>query len=187
MPKKVSQTKILAEILNAMFRGDKVIIETTGVKFFNFYRVFVNEPQILTKEGAKHYGPEHSENVFAAKSIKVGHDIIIKRNGKNFIIRTPNGELILPYALNSDMGYIWSALGSIYQNGEKDMMRIAGNLTRQLRDVDLRALTRSIALHGANIKAKPNKYEEAIAQLKEMGIQPKRLMAYIQKKQKEND
>ena len=187
MPKKVKTTKILAEILDAMFRGDKIIVETTGVKFFNFYKVFVKEPQILTKTGAKHYGLEHSDNVFAAKSIKVGRDIMIKRNGKNFIIRTPNGELVLPYVLNSDMGYIWGALGSIYQNGEKDMERVAGSLTRQLRDSDLRAFTRSIALHGADIKEKPNKYEQAIAQLKEMGIQPKRLMAYIQKKQKENN
>ena len=183
----VSEKKMLAEILNAMFSGEKIIVETTGVKFFNLYKVFVKEPQILTKEGSKHYGLEHSNNVFAAKSIKVGRDIMIKRNGKNFIIRTSNGELILPYALNSDMGYIWVALGSIYQNGQDDMVRVASVLTRQLRDVDLRALTRSVALHGANVKEKPNKYEEAIAQLKEMGIQPKRLMAYIQKKQKEND
>ena len=187
MPKKVDQKKILAEILDAMFRGEKIIVETTGVKFFNFYKVFVKEPQILTKEGSKHYGLELSDNVFAAKSVKLGRDIIIKRNGKNFIIRTPNGELVLPYVLSSDMGYIWVALGSVYQNGEKDMMRVAGNLTRQLRETDLRAICRNVALHGADMKEKPNKYEQAIAQLKEMGIQPKRLMAYIQKKQKENN
>ena len=187
MPKKVHTTEILADILNAMFSGEKIIVETTGVKFSRFYRIFEKEPQILTKDGAKHSGLAHSDNVLGAKSIKVGRDIVIKRGGKNFIIRTPRGELLLPNVLNSDIGYIWVALGSIYQNGEKDMMRVAGNLTRQLRDVDLRAFTRNIALHGADIKEKPNKYEQAIAQLKEMGIQPKRLMAYIQKKQKENN
>ena len=37
---KVSEKKMLAEILNAMFSGEKIIVETTGVKFFNFYKVF---------------------------------------------------------------------------------------------------------------------------------------------------
>ena len=187
MPKKVNTTEILADILNAMFSGEKIIVETTGVRFFKFYKVFEKEPQILAKEGSGHSGLERSENVGAAKSIKVGHDIVIKRKGKNFIVRALRGEVLLPNSLNTDMGYIWVALGSVYQNGEKDMMRVAGNLTRQLRETDLRAICHNVALHGADMKEKPNKYEQAIEQLKEMGIQPKRLMAYIQKKQKEND
>lgn len=187
MPKKVNTTDILADILNAMFSGEKVIVETTGVRFFKFYKVFEKDPQILTKEGSKHVGLEHSENVLAAKSIKIGRDTVIKRKGKNFIIRAPRGELLLPNNLNSDIGYIWVALGSVYQNGEKDMVRVAGNLTRQLRETELRAICRHVALHGAPIKARKNKYEAAIEQLKEMGIQPKRLMAYIEKQQKENN
>ena len=187
MPKKSNTTEILSDILNAMFSGEKVIVETTGVKFFKFYKVFESEPQILTKEGSRHSGLVRSENVGAAKSIKVGRDIVIKRKGENFIVRAPRGEVLLPNSLNTDMGYIWVALGSVYQNGEKDMMRVAGNLTRQLRETELRAICRNVALHGPNIKPRKNKYEEAIDQLKEMGIQPKRLVAYIQKKQKEND
>ena len=187
MPKKTNTTEILSDILNAMFSGERIIVETTGVKFFKFYKVFESEPQILTKEGSKHYGLERSENVAAAKSIKIGRDIVIKRKGKNFIIRAPRGEVLLPNSLNTDMGYIWVALGSIYQNGEKDMVRVAGNLTRQLRETELRAICRKVALHGTQLKPRRNKYEQAIAQLKEMGIQPKRLIAYIQKKQKEND
>ena len=187
MSKKVDVLQVLADVLNAMFSGEKVVVETTGVRFANTYKVFRCDPQILTPEGAQKNSNSRSDNVLAAKTIKVGRDIVIKRHGKNFIVRTPSGEVILENTLNSDIGYIWAALGLVYDNGEKDIMRIAGNLARQLPTKELRDMAKNVALHGMVLKPKKNKYETAIEQLKEMGIQPKRLVAYIEKKQKEND
>ena len=157
------------------------------MRFTKNYNVFENHQQILTHAGEATHGNERSDNSLAAKSIKVGRDIMIKRDSKNFIVRTANGEAILPNTLTSDMGYIWVALGHLYDNGPRDMKHVAGNLTRQLRDTDLRVIARHAAMHDTIVPNKKNKYEAAIEQLKEMGIQPKRLFAYMQKQQKEND
>ena len=187
MPKKIDDLQILADILSAMFSGDKVVVETTGIKFLGFYKRFEKDPQILTPEGAKRCGKEKSENVLAAKSIKVGHDITIKRNSKNFIVRTMDGELILPNNTNSDINYIWTALGTIYDNGQKDIMRVAGNLARQLPTKELRAMAKNVAQYGMVLKPKKDIYRAAIDNLQEMGIKPKRIMEYIKKQSKEND
>ena len=183
MPKKIDDLQILADILSAMFSGDKVVVETTGIKFLGFYKRFEKDPQILTPEGAKRRGKEKSENVLAAKSIKVGHDITIKRNSKNFIIRTASGELLLPNKPNSDICHIWDALGAIYDNGTKEIMYIAGSLARQLPTKELRDMAKNVAMHGMILKPKKDRYKAAIEQLRELGVAPKRLMAYANSKQ----
>lgn len=191
MPKKIDKLQILSDVLNAAFRGDKVIVGTTRLKINKTddgktYTSFVPTPQILTAHGAKKDGKNLSENVLAANSIKVGRDITIKRHDKNFIVRTQSGELLLPNISNSDIGFIWFALGAIYDNGSKDIMRVAGNLSHQLKTKELREMAKMVAKYGMVMKEKKDKYESAIEQLQELGIQPKRLVAYIQKQQKEN-
>ena len=191
MPKKIDNLQILSDVLNAAFRGEKVIVGTTRVKFNKTddgktYTTFALTPQILTAYGAKKNSKNVSENVLAANSIKVGRDITIKRHDKNFIIRTPSGELLLPNISNSDISYIWSALGTIYDNGSKEIMRVAGNLSHQLKTKELREIAKMVAKYGMVMKEKKDKYESAIEQLQELGVQPKRLVAYIQKQQKQN-
>ena len=187
MPKKVDVLQVLADVLNAMFAGEKVVVETTGVKFLDFYKRFEKDPQILTPQGAKRHGQEKSDNVLTAKSIKVGQDITVKRNSKNFIVRTANGELLLPNKPNSDIGCIWAALGSIYDNGEKCIMHIAGNLSRQLPTKELRDIAKNVAEHGMVQKQKQSKYVAAIKQMRELGVRStRRIMEYIEKQRKEN-
>lgn len=192
MPKKIDKLQILSDVLNAMFRGEKVIVGTTRVKINKTndgktYTSFALTPQILTAHGAKKDGKNLSENVLAANSIKVGRNITIKRHDKNFIIRTPSGELLLPNNLNSDIGFIWGALGVIYDNGSKEIMRVATRLSHQLTAKELREIAKMVARYGMMVEPKKDKYESAMEQLREMGIQPKRLVAYIQNCQKENN
>ena len=190
MPKKIDDLQILSDVLNAAFRGERVIVGTTRVKFNKTddgktYTSFAPTPQILTAHGAKKDGKNLSENVLAANSIKVGRDITIKRHDKNFIIRTPSGELLLPNISNSDISYIWSALGTIYDNGSKEIMRVAGNLSHQLKTKELREIAKMVARYGMVVEPKKDKYAAAIEQLCEMGLPTKRIIAY--KQQKEND
>jgi hypothetical protein len=192
VPKKVDNLQILADVLNAMFGGERVAVETTRVKITKTddgksYTSFENTPQILTPQGTRKNTRNISENVYGAKSIKVGRDITIKRNSKNFIVRTMDGELILPNNTNSDINYIWTALGTIYDNGQKDIMRVAGNLARQLPTKELRAMAKNVAQYGMVLKPKKDIYRAAIDNLQEMGIEPKRIMEYIKKQSKEND
>lgn len=195
MPKiQKDKYDILAEVALALrVENQKVVIETldsedTGNGFASYGD---NSSYISTKRARTTMNGVVTLARLHAKSIKIGKDISIKRihrkpsiiktakqeyevdNGWYYVIRTPKGEAKFDRA-DSDFMAVWNYALSMH-DGTDDYMRFAKNL----RNEKVKA-----AAWGPMIRktANADKYTEAIAKLKMMGIEPKKLAKYIQDK-----
>ena len=195
MPKiQKDKYDILAEVALALrVENQKVVIETLDAEDIGngFAYYSDNSSYISTKRARTTMNGVVSLARLHAKSIKIGKDISIKRihrkpsiiktakqeyevdNGWYYVVRTPNGEAKFDRA-DSDFMAVWNYALSMH-DGTDDYMRFAKNL----RNEKVKA-----AAWGPMIRktANADKYTEAIAKLKMMGIEPKKLAKYIQDK-----
>ena len=194
---KAKQDKygLLASVIDAIYdMNNKVVVETVNDGRYD------DEPKIPSKM-SKRWGP-HSENWARAQSIKVGN-ISIKRipveksraklAGKGvlnysctYVVRTPDGEAEFT---NSDLDFkqVWyAALGryDIEHDGfDRFYERMFNVMKVMYKNVQNPKLKEAAGKGITTKNDKKSKYEAAIEQLKQLGIQPKNLAKYIQGRQ----
>ncbi|MBO7642923.1 MAG: hypothetical protein J6S74_02195 [Alphaproteobacteria bacterium] len=209
MPKaKQDKYDVLAAVVDALYDENQIVsVETTNVDAKmaqdNMWGITeINNPQIATVQGKRKYGP-YSINREHAQSIKIGK-ISIRRigfeptptkdgkylidNGWKYIVHMPDGRTTAEFGQNDDdFLYVWNAALNKYDLGKgikpSDMSKIMSRLYNNIKNPKVK----ESAGKGVAPKNNKTKYEKAIALLKEMDIQPKRLLAYIEKQSKENN
>ena len=189
--KQLDQYDILAEAMLALRdENQSVKVSTLGSKSIGFrtWLAGTNDEEYIPTQFDK-FG-----NRWHAKSIKIGKDITIKRiarprvrvktdkheydvdMGSYYVVRTPNGEAKLP-STDEDMQAVWGYALSVYY----------GNLRYGAFDGLFRNKKVYKAYAGPMVqKSKKTKYEQAIEQLEALRVEPKKLMAYIAKREKQN-
>ncbi len=173
---KVDKKQILQEVIQALMdNNNQVMVETVEGRpdreiLGNWSSVIGdNSPSVpLPKElGA-------SANRMHAKSIKIGHDITLKKiNDDNFVVRTPNGEASFDGIKDEQFNLIWGAVLNKYENSENSNFMYP--VRTYMKDDDLR--------HQAGGAIKPgdkvSKFEKAKERLRKLGIDPKHIEQYI--------
>lgn len=194
MAKKKDKYDILADAVVALCDfNTKIEIETLDARdsgaAFSWYGD--NVPYIPTRRAKNTLNGIVSFARIHAKSIKIGRDISIKRihrkrtrvkideheyevdNGYYYLVRTPKGEAQFGPA-DEDFLAVWLYALSIH-----DGIGSHSSFRRKLRNEKLKKIA-----YGPKVlkDEKSNKYTDAIKRLKALGIEPKKLMEYIQKK-----
>ena len=191
MPKaKQDKYDLLASVIDAIYdENKKVVIETVNDGRYD------DEPKIPSK-WLELWGA-HSMTWARAQSIKVGNismkRIPVKKSGLDYactyIVRTPEGEAEFTNN-DTDFKQVWYAALGRYEAEHKDKRRyyeVMWNVMKTLHtNVKHNPKLEEAAGKGIVRKDTKSKYEAAIEQLKQMGVQPKRLAAYIEKKSSQN-
>lgn len=182
---KQDKYDILATAIDAIYdMNKKVIVETLNDGDYS------SKPIMPTKAGKNRFVGPYSENAWYAQSIKIGRvsvqRIPTKNNGYKYMLRTPNGEAEFTNA-DKDFAQVWHAALRRYDidNGmakgaNQNMFDVKEILYKQVKHNKKLA---DSAAQDLKYKDKKSKYEAAIEQLKQMGVQPSRLAKYIQDKQ----
>ena len=207
MPKtkeeKIQEEKLLTFIVNAIYDlNKKMVIKTAS----DGYETKIPSGLIGV------FGPD-SEMLARVQSIKIG-GISIKRvvkPGKNnsceFVVRTQRREAIFTNN-DTDFKRIWyAALGRYVaeRNDKKHFNKVMTDVMNVIYKILRYNDNLAVAVDGGKTpkitkpkykavamagdipqKSTKTKYEEAIKQLKAMGIQPKRFAAYIEKQTTKN-
>ena len=190
---KVKQDKydVLASVIDSIYDINKrVVVETIDAGMPG------NESAIPTKAGKTRLMGSYSENGWYAKSIKIGNVsmkyISVKKGSTQeykYIVRTPDGEAEFS-TKDRDFLCVWHSALRRYDidNGaakgaNQNMSDVKSYLYEHVRHNKKLA---NAAGKGITIKDNKSKYETAIELLKHMGVQPKRLAAYIEKKSQQN-
>ena len=183
---------IMGEVVATLRNYDKkVVIETINAKDIGWAMVYGDAPYIPTRRTKYNYNGVASLNRFHAESIKIGDGISIKRkrykptvyktktkeyqidNGFYYIVRTPKGEAIFE-SNDSDFLTVWDYALAMYDGSENYML-----FYRNLKNEKLKRIAGGPAV----LKDKSiDKFDKAVAKLKSMGIEPKKLAAYIKAK-----
>ena len=187
---------ILGEVVAALRDyNKKVVIETLNARDNGWAMEFEKTPQIPTRRTKHTYNGVSSLSRMHAESIKIGDSISIKRkrhkptfyktekneyeidNGHYYVVRTPKGEAIFE-SNDSDFLTVWNYALAMYDGTEN-----YGSFYSELRNEKLKHIAGGPAvLKDESI----DKFNKAVAKLKSMGIEPRKLADYIKVKTDRN-
>jgi len=195
---KVNDYAFLTDVVRALLDENvSVQIETVNARQigFNTYSI-MDKPQILTKQGRIIYGGDNANSRYA-NSVKIGKNISIERvmlpptlvesksgkvyevdNGFYYRVKTPKG--IVGFRNTNDFMPVW--WGALMRTENRSVQDVRKMFNYNETNETLRA----VLDEKSGSKTKKDKYEQALAQLKSMGIQPGRLAQYIADKQKKS-
>ncbi len=169
---------ILNEVVNALLdENTPVLVETTYHKSIGGMTTVIPSPQIPTKYGKVQRVGGLSLNAYYARSVKIGKFSITKnRYGTGFLIRTPDNKeskYISTDQYNIDAYAIWAAALSKYDKNIKNMLFFLE-----------KAGYKNLATHKT---PKASMYDQAINQLKSLGLSEQNMTHMKKLKDKSTD
>lgn len=172
----LNKEDVLMDIITAL-RDDnnQVLVETVDAKS-NDGMSWSSYDEKETYIPAPNYNGKFG-NRLHAKSIKIGKEITIRKNDNGgYFVRTPKGEVTFDYRKDSGFDSVLSAALNKYELGPKSdyFYPVEKYMKKKFSD------------NAKDVKTeKASKFQNAVKQLEDLGVEPNRLKSYIKEKHPE--